>query len=268
MTSVANLVITIAADTLRRSAFSCITGSPGIGKTVALNEFKRRYFGKVAIVKLSMPGTSARICMSKMGVEISKTDAGDEPRARFDGGAYEIAHSIFLTLCKRSGVDPKDARRGKWKAEEYDPLIVVFDEAQFMDPAAIDMLRCWNDVEQCYAPHPIAFLLVGNEEGTLRRGTRRCLLSDAMIDRLHHNEVLDYQDMTDDDLMLVAESLAELTPDAMKLLLAELGRSNASRSARTVASVVTYAHNQLSAGPVSEAALSAGFDWLRSTGRH
>lgn len=93
------------------------------------------------------------------------------------------------------------------RLDQLPPFTFIFDEAQYLSREAIEALRFWNDNDRGTTPFPVGLVFVGNNEFSLEEDSYgQSTLSGAVRSRALFIEPLDYADITDQDLVLFAQS--------------------------------------------------------------
>ena len=166
-TNVSNKLLAWGDATHRRRRIAIVSGPPGIGKTESVMAFQRTYPKEVVIVKIGRKNASPTMTLRETAAAIRAMDPHDQ-HYWMPSGLIELRQCIPKALCSRAGIDRVAARAGQYAADAFGRLTVVVDEAQNLSREAIEMLRFWNDRDNCYAPMPIGFVFVGNNEFALR----------------------------------------------------------------------------------------------------
>jgi hypothetical protein len=130
----------------------------------------------------------------------------------------------------------------RWNPEPIEPsasaaprLTLVFDEAQYLSPDAIEMLRYWNDGDRTVTPFPLGLAFVGNSEFALEEdASGQSHISGAVRSRALFVETLAYEDLTDEDLRSVMESRGGYEPDAMALIIRQFAGRRVRRDLRSI----------------------------------
>lgn len=267
LTSVARSILAYAENTHRRGRISCISGPPGIGKTAAIQQFRTRHPGEVAIAKVGKRNATPTACLREM-VQAVRHSASFKTGYYIQGGLFDLRNMLYNLLCQRDDLLIVKAHNGNYSKKDFTPLTIIFDEAQNLSREWVDMLRYWNDSEECYAPFPISFLIVGNSELILRPDTLGDThISRAIGDRLLHSQVFEYGDVSDDDLLLVADSRADLSDEVRDCILVAYSAPKAIRSLRTLGDALELAADEADGGAITPQIMMEVFAILRRSGR-
>jgi hypothetical protein len=207
-TSVARRLIARFQQTHARRRISVFAGPPGIGKTTAVDAFRQRTPGQVAVVKVARRN-AREVLVLQHALEAVRQLSGSE-HLFAASGLWELRNAFFGAICGWAGVDALQARRGEFDAKAFPALTLVFDEAQNLSREAIEAMRYWNDADRCYAPFPIGLIFVGNSEFSLAGGGAESVISAAVADRALYVQKLGYDDVTDDDLRLFIDAMADV----------------------------------------------------------
>jgi hypothetical protein len=114
-------------------------------------------------------------------------------------------------------------------------LSIVFDEGQYLSREAIEMLRFWNDGDRTTTPFPVGLLFVGNSEFALAEdGSGYSVLSGAVRSRALFVETLEYDDVTDEDIVSFLTSRGPYEPEAVRVVLAYFRQRRVRRDLRNV----------------------------------
>ncbi len=236
-TSVARRLIARMQVTHERARISVFSGPPGIGKTTAIDMWRRRHPDHVAVVKIDRRNAGEAISLQNCLYafrDLARSKQTHMPRAR-----WELRRQIFNNLCTISQLDPLRVRMTGIQGALPKPVTVVFDEAQNLSRAAIDVLRYWSDADRCYAPHPIGLVFVGNNEFALASTKGEdSVISAAIADRALYIQSFDYDELTDSDLAMVIEARGVSDPAAAFALMNAFGGPRAVRSLRRISDLI------------------------------
>jgi DNA transposition AAA+ family ATPase len=203
-TSVARRLIARMRVTHERRRISIFSGPPGLGKTTAIDAFHSSSVDGVVVVKVANRPAKEVIVLQHI-LEAFRRMAGDARRA--------VPSSIWeLRKYLRQEIEAWAVRGSEGGAATPPHLTFVFDEAQNLSRAAIEVLRYWNDADRCYAPFPVGLVFVGNNEFALQAGQGGdSAISAAVADRALYVQTLEYADLTDEDIdmFLKAQDLAD-----------------------------------------------------------
>lgn len=249
-TSIARRLIARMQATHERRRISVFAGPPGIGKTTAIDEFVRRRPGEVAVVKVARQ-SAREVLVLQHAVEamwrLRGAASEDAPHSLWD-----LRRALFGALCRWTEMKLGPARRGEYDARTMPRFTFVFDEAQNLSKKAIDALRYWNDADRCYAPFQVGLIFVGNQEFSLEGATAaESVISAAVADRALYLQTFDYQDVTDDDLMLFIEARCDLDPHALAAVLRSFKTPRALRSLRRVDDLLADLDDIAEGGPIT-----------------
>jgi hypothetical protein len=266
-TSISSKVLAFAEDTHRRRRISCIAGPPGIGKTEALLAFRHSHPEEVVITKIAQPNARPGLCMRLVAEAIRDSIPYERPYF-MPSGHYEVRNHIFNMLCDRDGFSVRAGHDRQYRAEQFTPLTVIIDEAQNLSREFVDQIRFWSDRDSRYAPFPIGFFLVGNSDLILRPdGRGHPQVSRAIGDRLLHSRTFSYADVLDDDLLLFADSRADLSEDVRAEIVREYGAKGAVRSLRTLSDALDEAREDSNDGEITVDILGEVFAGQRRAGK-
>lgn len=211
-TSIARHLLSRLQMTHDECAISVFSGPWGIGKTRTLDEFRAANEGCCLITKVE-PGPRGK---------------GAAPARVFQFIADGLQEASKSSHRKQLGTGYLELRRtiGDFLSERFEPdpggprFTFIFDEAQNLSREAIETLRYWNDSDRCTTPFPVGLFFVGNNEFSLRTdGRADSVISGAVRSRALFIEALDYDDITDTDLALFAQSRGIADPAAISALV-------------------------------------------------
>ena len=226
-TSVARHLLNRLRITHEERGISVFSGPWGIGKTTAIDAFREEQKGACVIVKIE-PGPERG---ASQGTVMKQTIEALEPFIRGDGSSdrrlarfgrpvksnsrWKLRLEIFNLLSewepcqdfKRAEAEYEE-NKDWWEADERrrkfpgapPPFTFIFDEAQYLSRAAIEVLRYWNDADRTTTPIPVGLVFIGNNEFNFEE------VSGAVRSRALFIEQLDYADISDQDLVLFAQS--------------------------------------------------------------
>jgi DNA transposition AAA+ family ATPase len=227
-TSVARGLIARMRITHERRRISIFSGPPGIGKTTAIEAFRAVSVDGVAVVKIARrPAKEVNVLQHTLEAfrVVAGTGYRTVPSSIWELRSY-LQKEIGAWAAVKADVDG-EADRPR--------LSFVFDEAQNLSRAAIEVLRYWNDADRCYAPFPVGLIFVGNNEFSLSAdATGESAISAAVADRALHIQALEYADVTDADVEMFIKAQGMDDPAARATLIRYLRTSRVSRSFRRV----------------------------------
>ena len=227
-----------------------ISGPWGIGKTTAINEFTRERDGESVVVKIE-PGTSK---------------SGASPVAVMQAVVKALApwvrHSSHLPVISTAYWKMKllvgtyiEQMHGFDAGEliETPPLLtLIFDEAQYLSPASIEMLRYWNDDDRTVTPFPLGLAFVGNNEFSLEDSrSGQSVISGAVRSRALFIEALDYLDITDADITLFLHSREVRDSAAVASVVAYYNGARVKRDLRNVERMIETLKRRAGDHPVT-----------------
>jgi hypothetical protein len=236
-TSVARRLIARMRATHERRRISIFSGPPGIGKTTAIDAFRSQFPDAVAVVKIAR--RNARETLVLQHVLEAVRALSDSPLEHCPSSIRELRNGLFGTLCDWGGTDARAARRGRFGADQFGSLTIIFDEAQNLSREAIESLRFWNDPDRCYSPFPLGLIFVGNNEFSLRvDSSGHSVISAAVADRALYSHAFDYEELTDGDLELFITAYGVTDPGAGTAIVRSFRDRRAHRSLRRVLDMI------------------------------
>lgn len=244
-TSIYRMMRVILEETHDERGISVLSGPPGIGKTTAIDAFAGDYDGQCLVIKAM--ANSHSMGMTPVAVM----------QAIMDGFWQQWSIPQYYSLRPSIPHLNRDIRKiltDAYGSEDvvYGRLTIVFDEAQYLSRAAIDMLRYWNDPDRTTMPFQIGLVFVGNNEFALASSNGGVsILSDAVRDRLLYSEQLSHANLSDDDMAKVAATrgLADLA--AVKVILAYLSAARIKRSLRQLDRVIAKCARFADGAPIT-----------------
>jgi hypothetical protein len=130
----------------------------------------------------------------------------------------------------------------------------IFDEAQYLSREAIEMLRYWNDTDRTTTPIPVAIVFIGNNEFSLEEDSAgQSVISGAVRSRAFFIEPLDYADITDQDLILFAQSRGVTDAGAIAEIVRYYSSPRISRDLRHVERILATLSRRSNGAPVTAA---------------
>lgn len=244
-TSIYRMMRVMLEETHDERGISVLSGPPGIGKTTTLDAFAGDYDAQCLVVKAMANSHS----MGMTPVAVLQAIIDGFWRQWNIPQYYALRPSVpHLTRDIRKiltyAYGPDDVEHGR--------LTVIFDEAQYLSRAAIEMLRYWNDPDRTTMPFQIGLVFVGNNEFALASSNGSAsILSDAVRDRLLYSEQLGHTNLSDDDMAKVAATrgLADLA--AVKAILAYLSAARIKRSLRQLDRVIVKCARFADGAPIT-----------------
>lgn len=248
-TSLARRLITKLQATHEKRRISVFAGPPGIGKTTAVDTFRERFPMAVAIIKIER-ANARELLVLELVLEAIRALAGVHLTYSL-GNLLWLRREIYKTLER---LVEQQADQGASKPR----LTIVFDEAQNLSREAIEALRYWNDRDRCYAPFPIGFAFVGNNEFSLRAtGSSGSTISAAVADRALYVESFEYLDVTNEDIRLYVTSRLEAYPEVAEALSGHFTHPGAPRSLRRIANLIDELYEEAPGGRPDRSSLEA-----------
>jgi DNA transposition AAA+ family ATPase len=258
-TSIARRLMARLRATHERRRISIFSGPPGIGKTTAIDAFRSLHPETVVVVKVARR-PAKEVLVLQHALEGFRQMAGTTKRF-VPSSIWELRTYFFREICAWAGVDLDEALASP-SGDEDRRLTFVFDEAQNLSRAAIEVLRYWNDGDRCYAPFPLGLVFVGNNEFALRSdGREESAISAAVADRALHVQALEYDDVTDSDLEMFLQARGLADASAVGTVLRYFRTTRVPRSLRRLEDllddVMDLADGRPVTGPVVQEALFA-----------
>lgn len=229
----------------RRASF--FVGPPGIGKTTAIEAFRRANPGGVAVVKVMKRGLTGPQALQQLLLglrSIREAGTGYLTSATSEVQRY-VAQEIY--------------KLGNGLARDQDPALfphitMVFDEAQRLTNGAIDALRDYNEPHfLCRGTFPIGMIFVGNNELSLKaENGGASILDEGMADRLLYRDRLTYDDVERADLELFVRSMGVSDCGAVSAIIATFfGQFSQQRSFRRVGDFIDELKDEAMGEPVT-----------------
>jgi hypothetical protein len=221
--------------THRERAICVVSGPWGVGKTTAIDAFARQNCYECIVIKVER-GSSARgaspVATLQQTLEALRPHIGRAPRASLSNAYWTLRHMLHTYLTDWSAKRAvEDGNAPEWTAPR---LTFVYDEAQYLSRAAIDMLRYWNDGDRTVTPFPLGLVFVGNSEFALEEdASGESHISGAVRSRAMFVEQLGYDDVTDGDLRALMESRGRYEEGAISVLISFFGQRRVRRDIRT-----------------------------------
>lgn len=233
-----------------------ISGPWGIGKTTAIDAFANKYECQCAVVKVD-PGSSKAgatpIAVMQLAIEAMRPLLHRSERATLSNAYWSLRQMIYNNLSSYFELHLPDAD---------DPNIhrftFIFDEAQYLSPKAIEMLRFWNDNDRTTTPFPVGLAFIGNNEFALQEdASGNSVISGAVRSRALFVEALNYEFVTDADLVLFAQSRGLNDAAAISVILKHYDGRRVKRDLRNVERMLGVIHRRAMGGPITQATVQA-----------
>jgi DNA transposition AAA+ family ATPase len=276
-TTVARHLLSRLRVTHQERGISVFSGPWGIGKTTAINAFAAEKFGSCVIVKVEPRGKkgASPVSVMKQAVEelspLIRAGSKDRRLARTGRAATRDSHwhlrlNIYNLLSEWEPLI--EYRREVEYAEELEVAVSVeqprftfiFDEAQYLSREAIEMLRYWNDTDRTTTPIPVGIIFIGNNEFSLEEDSAgQSVISGAVRSRAFFIEPLDYGDITDQDLVLFAQSRGVTDAGAIAEIVRYYSSPRISRDLRHVERILATLSRRSNGAPVTAATVHEFF---------
>lgn len=246
-TSIYRVMRVMLEETHDERGISVLSGPPGIGKTTAIDAFAGDYEAQCLVVK-AMANSHSRGMTPVAAMQAIIDSFWQQwgiPQYYSRGPSIpHLNRDIRNILSNHYG--PDDV--------EYGRLTIIFDEAQYLSRAAIEMLRYWNDPDRTTMPFQIGLVFVGNNEFALAASNGGAsILSDAVRDRLLYSEQLGHANLSDDDMAKVAATRGLTDIGAVKAILAHLSAARIKRSLRQLDRLIVKCTRFANGAPVTAA---------------
>ena len=249
-TSIARRLMARMQVTHEKARISVFSGPPGIGKTTAIDAWRRRYPDHVAVVKIERQNAGEVLALQNCLYAFRRLTK--KTQDTWPANRWELRGQIFRNLCDIAQLDQMTVHNHGLQGAKPAPVTLVFDEAQNLSRVAIEALRYWNDGDRCYAPYPIGLIFVGNSEFSLAsaRG-EQSVISAAVADRALYIQSFDYDELTDSDLAMVIAARGVSDPAAASTLVKAFGGPRAVRSLRRVSDLIDEIREEAGSNAVS-----------------
>lgn len=210
----------------RRASF--FVGPAGIGKSTAIEAFRRANLGEVMVVRVLKRGLTGPQALQQLLIALRTRDGREN--GYITNATSEVQRYVALELERAAAGLDRDA-----DPDAFPKLTIVFDEAQRLTNGAIDALRDYNDPHGfCRGLFPLGLIFVGNNELSLHAANGGAsLIDEGMADRLLYRERLTYDDVERADLDAFVRSQGVNDNEAV---LAIVGTFAGPRSAQLPAS--------------------------------
>jgi hypothetical protein len=231
-TSVVRFIRARLEVTHQERAICVISGPWGIGKTTAVDSFAMTRGDGCIVVKVEQ-GSSVRgaspISVLQQTLEAVRPHIGRTPRAALSNAYWSLRQMLYNYLNEWRG------QREEVGPDRFPLLSIVFDEAQYLSRQSIEMLRYWNDDDRTTTPFPVGLVFIGNTEFLLEENLNGySALSGAVRSRALFVETLDYNDVTDEDIVSVMTSRGDYEPDAIPPILSYFRQRRVRRDIRNL----------------------------------
>ena len=229
----------------RRASF--FVGPPGIGKSTAIEAFRRANPGGVAVVKVMKRGLTGPQALQQLLLGLRSIR--ESATGYLTSATTEVQRYVALEIHKL----------GNGLARDQDPALfphitVVFDEAQRLTNGAIDALRDYNEPHfLCRGSFPIGMIFVGNNELSLKaENGGASILDEGMADRLLYRDRLTYDDVERSDLELFVRAMGVSDSGAVAAIIATFfGQFAQQRSFRRVGDFIDELNDEAMGEPVT-----------------
>lgn len=233
-TSVVRFIRTRLQVTHEERAICVISGPWGIGKTTAVEWFARANAGSCVVVKVE-PGSMKRgaspVLVLQQTLEALRPLIGRSSRATLSTAYWSLRYAVCKHLEEWSASGENEEF-----ADQPPRFSIVFDEAQYLSRESIEMLRFWNDADRTLTPFPLGLIFIGNSEFALEEETSgESVLSGAVRSRSLFIETLDYNDVSDEDIVEFLRSCGGYDDAAISLMLSHFRQRRVRRDFRSMA---------------------------------
>ena len=200
-TSIARHLLSRFKVTHEMRGISVFSGPWGMGKTKAINAFARDAACVVATIEPGAKKGASPIALLRHVVEAVQLKCGYLGQVASFTGYWPLRNMLHAGLCRLASTEVWDG------PGDHPPFSIIFDEAQYLSRDAIELIRFWNDGDSSTTPFPVGLIFVGNNEFSLEEDTYgQSTISGAVRSRALFIEPLDYSDISDQDLVLFAQS--------------------------------------------------------------
>lgn len=246
-TSVTKLISMRMKITHEECGITVVSGPWGIGKTTSIDHFAAAHADECMIVKIEPVQ--------------SKKGAGPLPVL------HQVAEAMVNRYAPHTYVgvsSPQwDVRRHiarilanlpfpKGTTSETRRFSFIFDEAQYLNRQAIEMLRYWNDGDRNNFPFPVGLIFVGNNEFALEENIKgESVLSGAVRSRLMFEVPLAYTHVGDHDLVRFAQSRGVNDEGALKDFVEHFSDPRVKRDLRSAEQLLRVFRRRAGDGPVT-----------------
>lgn len=231
----------------RRASF--FVGPPGLGKTTAIEVFRRNNPGTVAVVKVMKRGVTGPQALKQLLLGLRSLE--NRETVYLTNATADVQRYLAMQIEKLGGNLPRSA-----EPQLFPRITIVFDEAQRLTNGAIDALRDYNEPHYlCAGTFPIGMVFVGNNELSLElNGNGASILDEGMADRLLYRERLTYDDIERADLELFARNMGVKDQGAIAAIVScFFGQFGQQRSFRRVSDFIDELRDEAMDQPITAA---------------
>lgn len=210
-TSVTRLMALRMKMTHDECGITVVSGPWGIGKTTSIARFAADHDGECIIIKVepvqSKKGAGPLPVLHQIAEKLVQ---------RYSPSTYLGKATLQWDLRRQiCALFERNVAKITWDAPQR--FTFIFDEAQYLNRQAIEMLRYWNDPDSNPLPFPVGLIFVGNNEFALEENLKgESVLSGAVRSRLMFELPLAYSHVCDDDLARFARSRGLKDSQAIK----------------------------------------------------
>ncbi len=229
----------------RRASF--FVGPPGIGKSTAIEAFRRANPGVVAVVKVMKRGLTGPQALQQLLLGLRSIREANT--TYLTNATSEVQRYLALEIHELGNGLARDQNPAL-----FPHITVVFDEAQRLTNGAIDALRDYNEPHYlCRGSFPIGMIFVGNNELSLKAESGGAsILDEGMADRLLYRDRLTYDDVERYDLELFVRAMGVNDCGAIAAIIATFfGQFAQQRSFRRVSDFIDELNDEAMGQPVT-----------------
>jgi MoxR-like ATPase len=224
---------------------SIFVGPAGIGKSTAIEAFRRANAGSVQVVNVMKRGVTANQVLQQL-LRALRTH-NSRPSNYISNASEQVIQQISIEIEHAGRGLPRDAR-----PDCFPLLTIVFDEAQRLTNDAMDVLRGYNEKHYiCVGTFPIGMIFVGNEKLSLEDRSGVNLLDEGIWDRFLFREKLSYGLILAGDIALFAKSLGVEDEDAIRLIVRRFSGERVVRSFRQIEGFIDRCIDEACGGPIT-----------------
>ena len=248
-TSVLRRLLARMQRTHDRRRVSVFVGPPGIGKTTAIEAFRRSNPDNVVAVKVMKRGVTGPQALQQLLLALRSLRNRDT--GYLTSATSEVQRYLAIEIEKIGGGLTRDQR-----PELFPHVTVVFDEAQRLTNGAIDALRDYSEPHYlCRGTFPIGMIFVGNNELSLQASNGGAsILDEGKADRLLYRDRLTYDDIERADLELFIRSMGVNDDSAITGIINVFsGNHRAQPSLRKVGDFIDELRDEAMGEPVTAA---------------
>lgn len=248
-TSVTKILAMRMKITHEQRGITVISGPWGIGKTTSIRRFADAHEDQCMVIKIepvqSKKGAGPLPVLHQvaeaMTTRFSPTTYIGKSSPQWDVRRH-ISRILANNLPGSRGLTDREDQR----------FTFIFDEAQYLNRQAIEMLRYWNDWDANPFPFPVALIFVGNNEFALEENAKgESVLSGAVRSRLMFEVPLAYTHVCDDDLVRFAQSRGMEDKAALKDFVAYFTHPRVKRDLRSADQLLSACRRRAGDGPVT-----------------